>query len=148
MKRVEEGDYVGVLYEGLLGNNEVFESTTDTGPLEFQVGEGSVFAGFEKAILGMAENEQKTVDLQPEETYGPKRKELIHTLKRGALGEKISPSPGMLLGMTMEKDGKTLKIPAMVVEVEGDDVTIDFNHPLAGQVLTYKITVKSIKKNS
>lgn len=146
MNKVEKGDLVSVVYDGVLSNNEVFESSKETGPLEFRVGENSVLPGFEKAVLGMAENEEKTINLPPDEAYGPKREELIHIVNRKVFGEKIEPRPGMVLGLTINRDGQKQKVPAMVTEIRGENVTVDFNHPLAGRTLTYKITVKKIKK--
>jgi len=146
MNKVEKGDLVSVVYDGLLSNNEVFESSKDTGPLEFRVGENSVLPGFENAVLGMTEEEEKTINLAPDEAYGPKKEELIHTVNRKVFGEKIDPQPGMVLGLTINRDGHKEKVPAMVTEISGENVTVDFNHPLAGRTLTYKITVKEIKK--
>jgi len=83
------------IYDGLISNDEVFESAADTGPLEFIVGSGSVLPGLEQAVLDMTENEQKTVTLPPAETYGPKREELILTVKQEAFSGKITPQPGM-----------------------------------------------------
>ena len=146
MEKVEQGDHVTIMYEGMLQDNEVFESSKDTGPLDFQVGSQSILPGFEKAVIGMMINEEKTIQLQPEDAYGPKQEELIHTIKREALKENITPQVGMVLGMTIERDGQKHKVPAMVTEITASEVTVDFNHPLAGHVITYKITVKEIKK--
>lgn len=148
MEKVEQGDHVKVVYEGMLQNNEVFESSEEIGPLDFQVGSQSVLPGFEKAVVGMIINEEKTIQLQPEEAYGPKQEELIHTIKHEALGEAITPKVGMILGMTIERDGQKHKVPTMVTKITDSEVTVDFNHPLAGQVITYKITVKEINKES
>lgn len=146
MTKAEHGDYVAVVYEGLLDNGEIFESSSDTGTLEFQIGGNSVLPGFELAIAGMRIDEEKTIRLQPDDAYGPRQEDLVHTIGRQTLGENISPKPGMVLGMTIERQGQKHKIPAMVTGVEGDAVTVDFNHPLAGQALTYKITLKKIMK--
>lgn len=146
MTKVENGDFVAVVYEGMLDNGEIFESSSDTGPLEFQIGDNSVLPGFEQAISGMEIDENKTIRLPPDEAYGPRQEDLVHTIARQTLSKDIVPSPGMILGMTIERQGQKHKIPAMVTEMEGDTITIDFNHPLAGQALTYKITLKKITK--
>lgn len=143
MQKVTENDHVTVTYEGMLSNGEIFESSEETGPLDFQLGTNSVMLGFEKGILGMTVNETKTITLTPEEAYGPKSEELIHTVDRNNFGDKDIKA-GMILGMTVEKDGEKHKVPATVTEVEADKVTVDFNHPLAGQELTYRVTVRSI----
>jgi len=94
----------------------------------------------------MAEGEKKSILLPPHEAFGYKDNTLLHTVKRSAFGESIRPKPGMVLGMTLEKEGQKQKIPALVTAVHGEDVIIDFNHPLAGRSLTYALTVKTINK--
>ena len=146
MEKIEDGDFVTVTYTGLLKNNEVFETTDNTGPLEFQIGANSVLPAFERALLGMMVNEIKTIQLPVDEAYGPIRDELIHTVSREVFGDKIIPEPGIVLGLTVERDGQKQKVPAMVKEIMGDEVIIDFNHPLAGQDLTYHVTVTAVNK--
>jgi FKBP-type peptidyl-prolyl cis-trans isomerase 2 len=143
MQRVSDNDFVTVRYEGMLTNGEIFESSEDTGPLEFQLGTNSVMAAFEKAVYGMAVKETRTVTIPPEEAYGPKHQELVYTVERRLFKEK-EINPGMVLGLDINKDGEVHKVPGTVVEADGEKVVVDFNHPLAGQDLVYKITLESI----
>lgn len=148
MKTVQIGDQVSIEYEGMLEDGEIVERSSDTGPVEFEVGSNVMPPGFEKALIGMQEGEEKTITMTPEETFGPRDENLLHTVSRSVLGDKIKPEPGMVLGMTLDKEGQPHKVPALVIVVNGDEVTIDFNHPLAGKTLTYKLTLKSIKDQS
>jgi FKBP-type peptidyl-prolyl cis-trans isomerase 2 len=145
MKKVKQGDHVIIEYEGMLENGETIESSADTGPFELEVGGGSMPAGFENALIDMEEGEERTVVLQPDEAFGNKDEKLLHTVNRKVFGENINPKTGMVLGMTLDKDGQKQKIPALVTAVNGEEVTIDFNHPLAGKAITYKFTVRAIK---
>jgi len=147
MEKVQQGDHVIIEYDGMLDDGEIVESTSDTGPLEFEVGTGVMPPGFENALIGMGAGEEKSVILSPDEAFGNKDETLLHTVKRSVFGDNIRPKPGMVLGMTLEKEGQNQKIPALVTAVHGEDVTIDFNHPLAGRTLTYRLTVKAINKN-
>ena len=144
MKKVQQGDHVSIKYDGMLENGEVVERSSETGPVEIQVGSGVMPPGFEKALIGMNEGEEKTITLTPDEAFGPRDEKLLHTVKRSVFGENIQPKPGMVLGMTLEKEGHTQKIPTLVTAVRGEDVIIDFNHPLAGKTLSYKLTLKAI----
>lgn len=144
MREAKEGDLVRVIYEGELENGETFETSADAGPLEFVIGDGTVMPAFEKGLIGMKAGENKTIKVNPEEGYGMRNEELIQEVPRSNLGNEIDPSPGMVLGMNIERDGKTHQVPAMVVEVQQDTVRLDYNHPLAGQELFYKVTVESI----
>jgi len=144
MKTVQIGDQVSIEYEGMLEDGEIVERSSDTGPVEFEIGSNIMPPGFEKALIGMQAGEEKTITMTPEEAFGPKDENLLHTVNRSVLGDKIKPEPGMVLGMTLDKEGQPHKVPALVIAVNGDEVTIDFNHPLAGKTLTYKLTLKSI----
>lgn len=148
MKTVQIGDQVSIEYEGMLEDGEIVERSSDTGPVEFEVGSNVMPPGFEKALIGMQEGEEKTITMTPEEAFGPRDENLLHTVSLSVLGDKIKPEPGMVLGMTLDKEGQPHKVPALVIAVKGDEVTIDFNHPLAGKTLTYKLTLKSIKDQS
>ncbi|UCD65607.1 MAG: peptidylprolyl isomerase [Deltaproteobacteria bacterium] len=145
MRKVQMGDHVNIEYEGMLENGEVIERSSETGPVEFEVGSGIMPLGFEKALIGMSEGEEKTITLTPDEAFGPRDEELLHTVNRSVFGEEIEPKPGMVLGMTVEKEGQPHKVPALIEAVNGENVTIDFNHPLAGKTLNYKLTLKAIK---
>jgi len=145
MKTVKQGDTVTLEYVGMIDNGEVVESSAETGPFELEVGKGVMPPSFENAILGLQKGDEKTIVLQPEEAYGHKDENLLHTVSKKVLGDNIDPKPGMVLGMTVKKDGQDHKVPALVTEIQGNDVTIDFNHPLAGKAVTYKITIKDIR---
>ncbi len=145
MRKVQQGDQVIIEYEGRLQDGEIVESSADTGPVEFTVETGAMHPGFEKALIGMSEGEEKSIVLSPEEAFGPKDETLLHTVSKSVFEGKIQPKPGMVLGMTVEKNGQPQKIPALVTAVEGEDITIDFNHPLAGKTIYYTLTLKTIK---
>ena len=144
MQKVKEGDYVTITYEGTLESGEVFESATEESPFEFALGQQCVFPSFESGIIGMAPGETRTIKVGPEEAYGKRRDELVQTLNRSAFGDKTDPQPGMIVGMTMKKEDQEHQVPAMIMAVDGDQITVDYNHPLAGQELLYKITLKTI----
>lgn len=144
MQRVKENDSVTVIYNGTLANGEIFESSTDTGPLDFTLGTQSVMPLFEKAVIGMAVEETKSITIPPEDAYGIRHDELVQDIDRAVFkGKELHP--GMTLGLDMEKDGKTHKVPATVTAIGDTKVTVDFNHPLAGQSITYTITLKAIQ---
>jgi peptidylprolyl isomerase len=144
MSTAKPGDIVSVVYDGFLSNNEIFESSKETGPLEFTIGTGQIMVDFEKEVIGMAQGESKTFTLPPEIAHGPHIPDLIHTLDRKSLKDQ-DIQVGTVLGLSIEKDGNPHQVPALVIEVKNDEVIVDFNHPLAGKSLTYKVTVQSIK---
>ena len=146
MQQAKKGDYVTVEYEGVLDNGEAFESSADNGPLSFVIGQNNVFPSFEKVIVGMSPGETRDATVGSDEAYGPRREELVQTIDRSRLGKEIDPQPGMVVGIQVEQDGQTHQVPATVIEVNDDQITIDYNHPLAGRDLQYKITLQAISE--
>lgn len=145
MKKVAQGDTVTIDFVGMIEGGEIVESSAKTGAFDLEVGKGLMPAGFENALIGMQVGEEKTVVLEPEDAYGRFDEDLLHTIKKSALGKDIHPKPGMVLGMTVDKEGRKHKVPALVTAVSGGEITIDFNHPLAGKAITYRLTVKAVK---
>lgn len=143
MRTVKKNDEVTISYDGLLATGELFDSAGEAGPLNFQLGTGAVLPAFEQAVLGMSVNETKSITVAAAEAFGLKNEELIMTIPRQTLAGK-DLGPGMLLSMDLEKDGDRHKVPATVLAVDQDTVTVDFNHPLAGQDITYRITLLSL----
>jgi peptidylprolyl isomerase len=143
MQRVSANDSVTIVYDAILPNGEKFESSQDAGPLQFQMGSGSVLPAFEQAVLGMAVQETKNITVPAKNAYGLKNEELIMTVSRRSFADQPI-APGMVLGMNMEHEGQKHKVPATVLSVEPETVTVDFNHPLAGQDIMYRITLLSI----
>jgi FKBP-type peptidyl-prolyl cis-trans isomerase 2 len=145
MKKVKQGDLVTIEYVGMLEGGEVIESSAETDSFELEVGGGVMPPGFENALVDMQEGEEKTVVLQPDEAFGHVDDTLLHTINKSVFGENFIPKTGMILGMTVDKNGDKHKVPAIVTAVNGDEVTLDFNHPLAGKAIAYRFTVKEIK---
>ncbi|MDR3628812.1 MAG: peptidylprolyl isomerase [Desulfocapsaceae bacterium] len=144
--KIEDKSVISIIYTGKLDNGEVFISVTREKPLLVTMGNHDIPPSLEQALLGMATGESKKVRLPPEEGFGPRRKELLHSLSRTSFGDKISPAPGMILSQSITKDGEEHKIPATILEVREDTVLVDYNHPLAGHHLTYDLTVLEIMK--
>lgn len=91
----------------------------------------------------MAAKETKSITIAAKDAYGLKNEDLVMTVSsQGFVGQAIAP--GMIIGMDMEHDGQQHKVPATVLSVDAQTVTVDFNHPLAGQDITYQITLLSI----
>ncbi|MFO7761829.1 MAG: FKBP-type peptidyl-prolyl cis-trans isomerase [Thermodesulfobacteriota bacterium] len=146
MTKAESGDTVTITYEGYLEDGEIFDSSKDNGPLEFKIGSGSVLPAIDEGVVGMEVKETRTISSEPEKAFGHKLEDLIHTVDRSSWEQDVEISPGVIVGFKTEHQGEKHDIPATVTEVNGDRVTIDFNHPLAGKKLNFQVTVQDIKK--
>jgi FKBP-type peptidyl-prolyl cis-trans isomerase SlpA len=148
MKYIQDKDTVSIIYTGKLDNGEVFATIDEQNSLVITLGKSDAPPTLEQALLGMAVGDKKKVRLPPEEGFGVRRKELLHTVNRKTFGNKITPVPGMILSLNVEKDGIEHQVPATIIEVNNETVVVDYNHPLAGHHLTYDLTVTAIDKFS
>jgi len=135
---IKKGDKIKVDYTGTLYAGTVFDSSEGRGPLEFVVGSGQLIKGFDDAVVGMKKGEEKTVKLNSAEDYGEHNSSFAKKVPRSQLPLDQEPKLGMTLGLNLP-DGRQL--PALITEVNDAEITIDFNHPLAGKNLTFKIKI-------
>ena len=140
MAAAKSGDTVRVHYTGTLDDGTVFDSSQGRAPLEFTVGIGQVIPGFDEAVTGMAPGEEKTVTIPSGEAYGEHRPEMLATVPRAQFPPEIEPEIGQELQVS--QDGQNFVV--RVVEVGEDQVTLDANHPLAGEDLTFKLELVEI----
>jgi peptidylprolyl isomerase len=133
---VKNGDHVRVHYTGRLVDGQVFDSSRDGEPLEFTVGTGQVIPGFDEALRGMQVGDKKTVEIGAEDAYGPRRDGLVATIERANAQFPTEPVVGMNLALPLQ-DGNQLEV--VITEVSETHVTIDGNHPLAGETLIFDL---------
>ncbi len=134
---VAAGNTVSVHYVGTLDDGEQFDSSRDRGePLMFVVGAGRMISGFDAAVQGMAVGEIKVVRLLPAEAYGERSDDLVVDVGLGQV-----PADTAIGDTLLAQDGRSVTVLA----IEGDVVTIDANHPLAGETLTFEIEIVDIQ---
>ncbi len=141
MEKVENGMFVSVDYKGSLQNGEVFDTSHGRQPLEIQMGAGQLIKGFENELLGMAINEKKVFTLDPEDAYGQKDENLTQSFARSEVPPEMNPRVGMTVGL-YTPEGR--QVPAKITHVDDEKLTLDLNHPLAGESLTFEIEVVGI----
>lgn len=140
MAQAKKGDTVRVHYTGKLDDQEVFDSSEGRDPLEFTLGTGQVIPGFDQAVEGMIVGEERSVTIPADEAYGPRRENMTATVPRDQFPPGVEPEVGQQL--QMNADGQA--IPVRVTEVSAETVTLDANHPLAGQDLTFELELVEI----
>jgi peptidylprolyl isomerase len=141
-EQVKNGDTVCVHYKGRLESGDVFDSSEGGEPLEFKVGTGQVIPGFDEGVRGMSVGESRTVEIESEDAYGPRVEQLINHIAREGMNLEETPEVGMSLMMQLP-DGN--QIPLTITEVSDTHVTVDANHPLAGERLIFDIELVEIK---
>jgi FKBP-type peptidyl-prolyl cis-trans isomerase 2 len=139
---VKLGDTVKIEYTGTLDDGTVFDSTADHGtPFEFQVGSGQVIKGFDEAVIGMISGQEKQFRILPADAYGKHDPGLIQKVPRQAFPADVEIAVGLLFEAGLPT-GET--IPAKITKIEGDTISVDLNHPLAGHALNFKIKIAGI----
>jgi FKBP-type peptidyl-prolyl cis-trans isomerase 2 len=142
-EKAERGDRVTVYVTGKDEEDAIFTKSSHKKPIEFKIGEGRLLPCIEDSVIGMQVGEKHHFRVQPEEGFGDYQQNLVTVVKKHNFPENISP-----------KEGKTLKVKTdtgnvldtRITSVEGDDVTLDANHPLAGQTLHFEVKMLAIQK--
>jgi FKBP-type peptidyl-prolyl cis-trans isomerase 2 len=140
MAQAKRGDTVRVHYTGTLDDGKEFDSSRGLDPLTFTLGTGSVIQGFDDAVTGMAVGDEKRVTIAAEDAYGPHRDELTLQLPRSELPADLELEEGTQL--RMEQGDQSVVVT--VRELDEESVTLDANHPLAGESLTFDLHLVEI----
>ncbi len=143
MSQAKSGDTVKIHYTGALDDGTEFDSSAGREPLEFAIGSGQVIPGFDSAVDGMTVGDGKTVTIPAGEAYGERHEQLVQEVPKTALPDEMKPEIGMQL-QSQGPDGQVMNL--QVTAVEDDSITVDANHPLAGQALTFTIELIEIAK--
>jgi peptidylprolyl isomerase len=141
MSQAKVGDTVKIHYTGTLDDGTEFDSSAEREPLEFSLGGGQVITGFDNAVDGMTVGDSKTVTIPPGEAYGERHEQLVQEVPKTSLPDDMKTEVGMQL-QSQSTDGQVMNL--VVAEVAEESITVDANHPLAGQALTFAIELVEI----
>lgn len=142
MARAEIGDRVSVYYKGVLEDGTIAEGTAEGEPFEFTVGDEAVKNIFTRLVFGMEEGDSRTVILSPEDAFGPYNPDFVIEVARS----KFPPDAPLEKGVRMEvqSDPGGMPIEVSITKVTPQTVTLDGNHPLAGEKITMAIQLLEI----
>lgn len=136
----QHGDTVRVHYTGTLADGTEFDTSRGRDPISFTLGDGDVIPGFETAVAELEVGQSATVTIPAAEAYGDRNEDALQQFPREAFGESI---PQVGWGVELQNP-QGQRVNAMVVEIGDEAVTLDFNHPLAGQDLTFDLELVQI----
>ena len=142
MKKAKHGDHVSIHYTGSTEEGQVFATSKGGDPVMFRIGSNAVIPGVEKGVVGMQVGENREITLPPEEGFGPRREELVTTVKKSDFPQGAAPQIGNAFKVKVE-EGKMLEV--RVTEIRGEEVRLDANHPLAGLPLKFDIEILEIQ---
>jgi peptidylprolyl isomerase len=142
MMQAKHGDTVRVHYRGRLRDGSEFEASFDREPLQFMIGGGQVIAGFEEAVVGMKPGDSKTTELPAEKAFGLYREDMVAVVDKSQFEDwGLEPEIGESVRIR-QPDGSSIEVT--VSDVTESEVTVDANHPLAGEDLTFDIELVDI----
>ncbi|HIH39546.1 TPA: peptidylprolyl isomerase [Candidatus Woesearchaeota archaeon] len=142
VKTAQKGYTVSVEYTGTLETGETFDSSKGKEPLQFKIGANQVIKGFENGVAGMKVGDEKNVKIKPSEGYGERNENYIKEMPKASVPKDLELKTGMMLIFKRE-DG--MRIPGVVTGIKTDTIKVDFNHPLSGKTLNFKIKLVDIK---
>ena len=138
---IKNGDTVVVHYVGTLADDSEFDRSSEGHPLSFRQGAGQMIPRFEKAMEGREKGERFTVTIPAEEAYGPVHEEYRFTVDPSRFPPGLTPAVGQRLHLSSDQG----ELEVIVAAVDDDGVLLDANHPLAGQALTFDLTIVDVR---
>ncbi|PTQ67677.1 peptidylprolyl isomerase [Pseudomonas sp. GV071] len=124
-----------------LENGDVVDSTFDKKPATFKVGDGNLLPGFEAALFGLKAGDKRTLQVEPEHGFGQPNPQNVQVMPRSQF-EGMELSEGLLV---IFNDAANTELPGVVKAFDDSQVTIDFNHPLAGKTLSFQVDIIEVK---
>lgn len=122
-----------------LEDGQIIDSNFEKSPVEFEVGDGNIPDGFESALTGLKVGDHVELTIAPERGFGQHNPSNIQRMKRSDFKD-MDLEPGLVVSF-QEPGGE---IPGVVVEFDDANVSVDFNHPLAGKTLTFEVKVLQV----
>jgi FKBP-type peptidyl-prolyl cis-trans isomerase SlpA len=138
---VSPGSTVTLHLSLTLEDGTVAESTLGGEPLTFTMGTGTLASGLELALYGLYPGETQRIELTPEQAFGRRDPAKVHRMPRAAFGPDLVLEPGAVIGFETPEGEE---IGGAVLSLDADSVEVDFNHPLAGHVITFDVEVLDV----
>ncbi|WP_193166341.1 FKBP-type peptidyl-prolyl cis-trans isomerase [Microbulbifer hainanensis] len=134
---IGEHSHVTLHFSLKLDDGTEVDSTFKGDPASFTVGDGSLLPGFEKALFGLEAGDEAEIEIPPEVGFGQRNPANIQKVRRDHFSPEIELEPGLVISF----DNGSGELPGVVREVGEEEVTVDFNHPLAGQTLNFHVKI-------
>ncbi|USH01652.1 peptidylprolyl isomerase [Grimontia kaedaensis] len=139
---IEDNKVVKIDYTVKDEEGQLIDTSEGQDPLAYLHGAGNIIPGLEKALAGRAEGEEFSVQIQPDDAYGQRNEALIQVVERGV----FQGVDELDVGMVFNAQGPQGNIQVTIIAIEGDEVTIDGNHPLAGVVLQFEGVIREVRE--
>jgi len=125
-----------------LDNGDVVDTTYDGNPATFEVGDGNLLEGFERALFGMTTGAKETLVIKPENGFGQRNPQNVQEVPRSEFDPSIEMSEGLMLAFA---DAQNSEVPGVVTHFDDSVVHIDFNHPLSGRDIHFEVEILEVE---
>lgn len=143
---IEQGSLVSLHFSLALENGELIDSNFSTKPASFRLGDGSMLPGFEAELLGLHRGDSVETLLQPDAAFGAVNQKNRHQFPIAKFGILLEDDlvPTKIGSVVAFKDAAGFDLPGVVVDINPEMITVDFNHPLAGKAILFKAAIVSV----
>lgn len=139
--RIDDGMEVTLHFTLKLEDGTELDSTRNKSPATFQVGDGNLPPGFEHYLKGMSSGESDSFAISPEHGFGQHNPQNVQMMSRDQFEAEV-PEEGMVMSFSDVGGGE---LPGVIKQIDGNQVEVDFNHPLAGRTLTFDVEILDVK---
>ena len=139
---ISENTRVTLNFALSLEDGSMVDSNFDQTPVTFSVGDGSLLPGFERALFGLKAGDEAEFTIPPEQGFGQPNEHNIQVVKRDQFEPEITLEVGMMFSFADAAGGE---LPGVVTDFDGEAVTVDFNHPLAGRSLVFRVAIHDVE---
>ncbi len=139
---VSEGTRVFLNFSVSLEDGSEVDSNFGGEAVDFVVGDGSLLPGFERALFGMQAGQRQVFTIQPEDGFGQPNDNNVQAIPRDQFDEDIDLEIGLVFSFADASGGE---LPGLVVSFDDEEVTVDFNHPLAGRTILFDVQVHRVE---
>ena len=142
MSEILPGSRVTMHFSITLEDGTAAEDSFDDEPLRFTIGDGSLNEGLELALYGLKANDEQTVTMTPDQTFGYHDPENIHQMPITEFDQDMQLAEGMIIGFTTPAGDE---VPGIILAISDKTIEVDFNHPLAGHDLLYRVKILEVE---
>lgn len=143
-QRIGQGSTVTLHFSLKFDNGEVVDSNFEKDPATFTIGDGSLLPGFERVLFGLKDADKRTFEILPEQGFGTPNEQNVQIMPRSQF-DSMELDYGVLV---IFKDAAGGEMPGVVKAFNDQQVTIDFNHPLAGKVIVFDVEIIQVKNST
>ena len=138
---IQNGSKITMHFALKLAEDQVVDSTFENEPATFELGDGNLLPGFEDFLIGMVTGDHTAFEVAPEKAFGQPNPQNVQDIKRKDFPVDMPVSPGLMVSFA---DAQGQELPGVIEKAEGDWVTVDFNHPLAGKTLIFEVQILEV----